>query len=102
MAIATGASSLTHEMLRAELHAQLEPIGQEMTAWRPLMAGSPIFGIAIENLRQDVRMLRAAINDMARVNITAGEVEALHTEIDRMQTKQMELETRLAALEQVR
>ena len=47
-------------------------------------------------------MLRAAINDMARVNITAGEVEALHTEIDRMQTTQMELETRLAALELVR
>jgi len=32
-----------------------------------------------ETLRHDVRMTRAAINDMSRVNITAGEVEAMYT-----------------------
>lgn len=87
--------ALTLEMLRAEL----EPIRQELAAWRPLMAGLPIVGAAIESLRHDVRTLRAAINDMARINITAGEVEALHADIDRLDTKQMELEARLAALE---
>ena len=48
-----------------------------------------------------MRNLRAVINDMARVDITVGEVEALHADIDRMQTKQLELETRIATLERI-
>ena len=46
-----------------------------------------------------MRMMRAAINDLARTNITAGEVAAMHEDINRVQTKQMELERRIATLE---
>jgi ubiquinone biosynthesis protein UbiJ len=71
----------------------------ELANVRTRVDGVPILGVAIETLRHDVRTLRAAINDMARVNITAGEVEALHADVDRMGTKQIELEARLSALE---
>ena len=59
----------------------------EFAQARVRVDGMPILGVAIENLRQDVIMLRAAISDMARVDITAGEVEALHTEINRMMSR---------------
>jgi ubiquinone biosynthesis protein UbiJ len=46
-------------------------------------------------------MTRAAINDMSRVNITAGEVEAMHTDIDRTMARQDAIETRLVTLERL-
>jgi hypothetical protein len=45
--------------------------------------------------------MQAAINDMARVNITAGEVEALHAAIDRIEARQIDIETRVASLERL-
>jgi hypothetical protein len=38
---------------------------------------------------------------MARVNITGGEVAAMHDDIDRVQTRQDQIETRLATLERL-
>jgi ubiquinone biosynthesis protein UbiJ len=76
-----------------------EELRAEFAAIRARVDGLPLIGAAIETLRHDVRQLRAAINDMARVNITTGEVEALHDDINRMQTKQLELETRITTLE---
>jgi prefoldin subunit 5 len=90
-------TELTLEMLRAEL----APLHAQLGAVQAQVDGLPLIGSAIETLRHDVRTLRAAINGMARVNITAGEVEALHADIDRMQTKQLELETRIATLERM-
>jgi prefoldin subunit 5 len=109
----TGTSGVTPEILTQALGAlrddmrqelvgvrqELAGVRQELALIRPRIDGVPLIGAAIETLRHDVRTLRAAINDMARVNITAGEVEALHADIDRMQTRQMELEARIAALE---
>lgn len=81
------------------INALRQEMRTEFAAIRARVDGLPFIGAAIESLRHDVRTLRAAINDMARVNITAGEVEALHADLDRLQSKQMELETRLATLE---
>jgi ubiquinone biosynthesis protein UbiJ len=83
----------------AEIRAELAGVRGELANVRTRVDGVPILGMAIETLRHDVRTLRAAINDMARINITAGEVEALHADVDRMGTKQIELEARLSALE---
>jgi hypothetical protein len=90
-------TELTLEILRAEL----APIHTRLGTIEARVAGLPLIGAAIETLRQDVRMLRTAINDMARVNITAGEVEALHFDIDRVQAENMELATRLATVERL-
>jgi uncharacterized membrane protein len=40
-------------------------------------------------------MLTAAVNDLARVNITAGEVEALHNELEQITAKQNEMAAQL-------
>jgi ubiquinone biosynthesis protein UbiJ len=86
---------MTDEELRAEFAA----IRGEFAYIRARVDGLPLIGAAIETLRHEGRLVRAAINDMARTNITAGEVEAMHADIDRMQTKQLELETRIVTLE---
>jgi hypothetical protein len=62
--------------LRNDMRAGFAEIRGISAGVRARVDGVPILGAAIETLRQDVRMLRAAINDMAQVNITAGEVEA--------------------------
>jgi hypothetical protein len=82
------------EALRDEMRAGFADI-------RVRVDGMPFLGASIESLRHDVRLLRAAINDMARVNITAGEVEALHADLDRLQSGHSELATRLATVERV-
>jgi prefoldin subunit 5 len=78
-----------------------EELRAEFAAIRARVDGLPLIGAAIETLRHDLRLVRAAINDMARTNVTAGEVEAMHADIDQMQTKQLELETRIVTLERL-
>jgi hypothetical protein len=53
----------------------------------------------LPEMQRDIRMLRAAINDFARTNVTVGEIEALHTDINRLQEKSIEMDARLRALE---
>lgn len=50
-------------------------------------------------LRQDIRMLPAAINDFARTNVTAGEIDTVHTDIDRLHDKTANIDARVRALE---
>jgi hypothetical protein len=46
-------------------------------------------------------MLRAAFNDFARTNVTAGEIEALHADVNRVQAENAELAARLATVERL-
>jgi chromosome segregation ATPase len=52
-------------------------------------------------LQQDVRMVRSAINDMARAAPTVGEIEALHTDVNRVQAENAELAAKVATLERL-
>jgi len=54
---------------------------------------------AVTLLEQDVRMIRAALNDMARTNVTTGEADALHSEVNQLRADVREHETRLHILE---
>ena len=54
---------------------------------------------ALDILSQDTRMIRAAVNDIARVDVTAGEVEAMHDDINRLRTEVTELTVRVDELE---
>jgi outer membrane murein-binding lipoprotein Lpp len=83
------------------LASHVDGLASEMTNVRIRVDGIPLLGVAVETLRHDVRMTRAAINDMSRVNITAGEVEAMHTDIDRTMARQDAIETRLVTLERL-
>jgi ubiquinone biosynthesis protein UbiJ len=85
----------------SNLSVRVDGLASEMANVRIRVDGLPLLGVAVETLRQDVRMTRAAINDMARINITAGEVESMHTDIDRTMARQDAIEARLATLEQL-
>src|ERR1700685_230953 len=49
----------------------------------------------LDVLRQDVRMIRAAVNDIARIDVTSGEVEALHHDLNRVEKELAELAARV-------
>jgi ubiquinone biosynthesis protein UbiJ len=85
----------------SNLGVRVDGLASEMANVRIRVDGLPLLGVAVETLRQDVRMTRAAINDMARINITAGEVESMHIDIDRTMARQDAIETRLATLERL-
>jgi len=53
----------------------------------------------LEMLQQDTRMIRGAVNDMARTDVAAGEVEAIHHDLNRAQREIAELTARLELIE---
>jgi chromosome segregation ATPase len=97
--LASEIDGLASEM--ANVRIRVDGLASEIANVRIRVDGLPLLGVAVETLRRDVRMTRAAINDMARINITAGEVESLHTDIDRTIARLDAIEARLATLEQL-
>jgi ubiquinone biosynthesis protein UbiJ len=85
----------------AGLQAEFAPVREQLKIIEIKVSGIPLIAESTHDLRRDLRMVKAAINDMARVNITAGEVEALHEEIDKIQAENAELATRLATVERL-
>jgi DNA repair ATPase RecN len=84
----------------------LETIAAQIETIKIQVSGLPLIASSLLELREDVRELRretrlvkAAINDMARVNITAGEVEALHDDLDKLANALIDIKSRLALLE---
>ena len=92
----------TLEKLRAELapmHTKLDALESAFAAMRPNIAGIPMIQRAVSVIQQEQRLLKAAINDVARSQMTAGEAEALHDDVNAVQATHMELETRILELE---
>jgi cell division protein FtsB len=56
---------------------------------------------ALDILQQDTRLIRAAVNDIARTNVTSGEVEALHHDVNRVQAENATLAAKVATLERL-
>jgi prefoldin subunit 5 len=77
-----------------ELRAELAPI-------KARVDGLPFITRQLELVRQELRQLKAAFNDFALTNVTAGEIAALHQDVNAIQTKHLELETKLATLERL-
>jgi hypothetical protein len=87
----------TNDEFREILRSELKPVLSELAFIRARLV---IIGGAIDVLQLDVRMVKSAVNDLAKTNITAGEVEALHEDLQRVIAKQDDLETRLLVLEE--
>ena len=51
-------------------------------------------------IRTDVRMVRAAVNDMERTRFTSGEAEVIHEDINRLQVISTDLRARVKVLEE--
>jgi chromosome segregation ATPase len=116
-------AELTLEMLRAELapigtrldalsgevaamRARVDGLGgdvaglrAEIAAIRPNVEGIPLLQRAISIIHQEQRMMKAAINEIARTQFTSAEVEALHSDVNSVQATHLELETRILTLE---
>ena len=95
-------ADVTLETLHAELvslHSEMQSgfsrLEGRFSTFEARVAGLPVIGESIAVLQRNVCMVTVAINDMARVNITAGEVEALHTELEQLTAKQNEIKAEL-------
>ncbi|HEY7301887.1 MAG TPA: hypothetical protein VH684_28690 [Xanthobacteraceae bacterium] len=88
--------------MRAEvvgMRAEVAGMRADLTAIRPNVEGIPLIQRAISTIHQEQRMMKAAINEIARTQFTSGEVEALHSDVNSVQATHLELETRILALE---
>jgi hypothetical protein len=115
-----GMAELTLEMIRALFRAELAPLRAELgplraelaplrarmdeiaatvEAMRPNIEGIPVLHRAIGTIHQEQRMMKAAINEIARRQFTSSQVEALHADVNAVQARHMELETRILTLE---
>jgi len=54
----------------------------------------------LEILLQEGRLLRAAVNDFAKENVTPGEVEAIHHDLNRLRHEVSELTVRVEMIEE--
>jgi hypothetical protein len=52
-------------------------------------------GHDLSDVKQDVRMIRAAIHDMGETRVTEGEITVLHEDVNRVQQRLQDLELRV-------
>jgi hypothetical protein len=90
------------DALRFEIFARFETIDIKVSGVPLIAEATQDLVEATQDLRRELRMVKAAINDMARVNITAGEVEALHEELDKIANAQIDIRARLSLLGQAK
>jgi len=91
-------SDLVLEILK-DLQRQMSDVRAGMAVLPRLEATTATLVRAVAGLQQDVRMIRAAVNDMAHTRVSTGEIEAMHTELDQLRESVQEHETRLYMLE---
>jgi hypothetical protein len=85
-------TDLTLESVRAMIREELAPI-------RAHVDGIPLIQRAITGMQQEQRMMKAALGNVARTRFARGQVEALHSDVNAVQGRRMELATRIATLE---
>jgi hypothetical protein len=85
--------------LRTLIREELAPIRADLDAMRPHLEGIPLIQRAVSIIQQEQRMMKAAVNDLARTQFTSGEVDALHSDVNAVQSTHLELERRIVTLE---
>ena len=83
------------EILR-QIQADMAETRSELATLNRQVSGQ---GRLLNILQQDTREIRSAINDMARTEVTAGEVETLHHDVNRVQQGLADLEARVEVIE---
>jgi hypothetical protein len=71
--------------LKAAMERQFTAVDARLAALTPMHAqldGLPLISRAVTVVQQDVRALRAAFKDFALTNTTAGEIEALSSNLE--------------------
>jgi chromosome segregation ATPase len=86
---------------QASMRTQLDVMRAEQTPMRAQLDGLPLINRTVTVIQQEVRSLRAAFNDFALTNPTVGEIDALHTDVNRVQAENAELAARVMTLERL-
>jgi len=89
------------DTLRAEVRAQVDGFRIDIAPMRAQLDGLPLINHTVTVIQQEVRALRAAFNDFALTNPTSGEIESLHTDVNRVQAENAELAARVMTLERL-
>jgi len=86
----------------------LEARVEEIDEWRKtqpdlrlMLVNSKLTHDKIIEMEGEIRMLRSAINDHARENVTPGEMAAVHHDLSALQRDQLENAGRLLRIEEV-
>jgi ubiquinone biosynthesis protein UbiJ len=78
-----------------------EIVRTELAPMRAQLDGLPLINRTATAIQQLVRSLRGAFHDFALTNPTSGEIEALHTDVNRVQAENAELAARVMTLERL-
>jgi hypothetical protein len=90
---------MTDEELREILRQQGQRLDLVLNELGRLHDGQTMVRRQIDVLQTQVRAIRTALNDMATLHPTSGEIEALHEDVNQVQANYTELGTRLATVE---
>lgn len=112
--IETGLSAMQAKTDRIEaqiasLGAKTERIELDVSTVRVRTAAQPDMRLLFQNVKltlehlvmveRDLVMLRSAINDYGRENVTPGEIQAIHQALDTLREADLDREARLRVLE---
>jgi predicted nucleic acid-binding Zn-ribbon protein len=89
----------TREALTA-VREDIVAIRRRLDTMEPVINGIPIINQKLTELRHEVRQVKTAVNDFAREQVTPGEIEALHADVNKTMSKDDALEARIATIEQ--
>jgi hypothetical protein len=87
------------DLILEKLRRIEDTLGTHTERLRRVEAGQSANAKILNLLQQDARAIRAAVNDLAKVGVTSGEIEAMHTDLGRLQEDVRELQTRVNLLE---
>ncbi len=85
----------------SSLDTKISTLDGKVAPMRAPLDGLPLINRSLTVLQQETRALRAAFNDFARTSVTAGKIEALHADVNRVQAENTDLQTRLATVERL-
>ena len=68
---------------------------------RLMLANSKVILERLVHIESEIVMLRAAVNDHARENVTPGEMAAIHQDLAKLRMEQMDGEARMRRVESV-
>jgi cob(I)alamin adenosyltransferase len=88
------------ELLRV-MQSDLASVKADLRPMRAQLDGLPLINRTVTVIQQEVRALKAAFNDFALTNLTSGEIEALHADVNRVQAENAELAAKVATLERL-
>jgi hypothetical protein len=87
--------------LKTAVERRFNAVDERLAPMRAQLDGLPSINRRLTIIQQEVRALRARFNDFALKNVTTGEIEALHHDVNRVQAENAELAAKIATLERL-